>query len=81
MLMDSMSYGPSTLSDSSINGEAIPWQQFGADPDMVVREGRFWYENFGAFLLFMIPVAVIWLWSIFKNESDGKPVKRKSRLL
>lgn len=33
------------------------------------------------FAIMMVPVVGIWLWSLFKNESDGKPVKRKSRMM
>ena len=40
----------------------------------------FW-DNLDLFALFMLPVIGIWLWTLFKNESDGKPVKRKSRMM
>ena len=80
ILMDALSYGPSTLGDATINGETIPWRQLGGDPDIVVNDGRYWYENFGAFLLFMIPMAIMWLWTAFKTDTSDNTIKRRGRM-
>lgn len=41
-------------------------------------EGSF---DLAFFAIMMIPIVGIWLWNLFKNKSDGKPVKRKSRMM
>ncbi len=48
--------------------------------DLLVKTGEPTFD-LGFFAIMMIPVAVIWLWSLFKSESNGKPVKRKSRMM
>lgn len=32
------------------------------------------------FAIMMIPIVGIWLWSLFKNDSKGESVKRRSRM-
>jgi hypothetical protein len=48
--------------------------------DLMVKTGEGSFD-LTFFALMMVPVVGIWLWSLFKNESDGKPVKRKSRMM
>ncbi|MEQ9277957.1 MAG: hypothetical protein RLN83_00565 [Balneola sp.] len=49
--------------------------------DLVVKTSNpVWFDNIGTFLILMVPVAVVWLWSLFSKESVEKPVKRRSRM-
>lgn len=50
------------------------------DGDLMAKTGEGSFD-LALFAIMMIPVVGIWLWSLFKNESDGKPVKRKSRMM
>ncbi len=49
--------------------------------DLLVKTGDPTFD-IGFFVLFMIPVAGVWLWSLFSENSKGnqKPVKRRSRM-
>lgn len=50
------------------------------DGDLMAKTGEGSFDLL-LFAIMMVPVVGIWLWSLFKNESDGKPVKRKSRMM
>ncbi|MBO6573175.1 MAG: hypothetical protein JJ958_12120 [Balneola sp.] len=60
------------------NGREIGdiWMEGG---DLLVKTSEPTFD-FGFFAIFMIPVAVLWIWSLFSNESKDTPVKRKSRM-
>lgn len=49
--------------------------------DLLVKTGHSnWYANMDLFALFMIPVVGMWIWTLFKDETKDKPVKRRSRM-
>ncbi len=54
------------------------WMEGG---DLLVKTQEVhWYDGLGPFLLFMIPIIGMWLWELFKEDSNGKPQKRRSRM-
>ncbi|WP_409029367.1 hypothetical protein [Gracilimonas sediminicola] len=64
------------------NGRQIgdAWMEGGS---LVVKTSEVsWYNNLGYFVLFMIPVIGIWIYSfISQYDTKKKPVKRKSRMM
>lgn len=82
LLMFGLSYEPQTLGETPVT--ELPMSIIEAnklDPNTIIKPGREWHENFSAFLLFMIPMAIMWLWTAFKKDNLDKPVKRRSRMM
>lgn len=78
MLMNHLSYGPTTLGES-LQDSGIGLSESVANK--VITEGRYWYQNFGTFLLFMIPVFGMWIYTwMSQSDTKNKRVKRRSRI-
>ncbi|MEQ8578561.1 MAG: hypothetical protein RIC57_06050 [Balneola sp.] len=74
-------YEPTTIGNTPIVD--LPMSIYEANKlgsEYILKPGRYWHENVGAFALLMIPLSAIWIWSAFQDNIKNKPVKRRSRM-
>lgn len=78
MLMNYDTHDPINIGESlQDSGIQLP-ESF---TDNMFTEGRYWYQNFGAFLLFMIPVFGMWIYTwMSQSDTKDKRIKRRSRM-
>ncbi|MCR9131307.1 MAG: hypothetical protein NXI08_01985 [bacterium] len=54
------------------------WMEGG---DLLVKTNNpTFFDNIGFFAILMIPVAIVWIWGLFKSDTKPKTQKRRSRM-